>query len=113
MIRIATLYSDLAASMKALRSGHQSLERSREIVLQALADGKAEELVSAIRRDILEVPPGMRSDELLVLFRKERVHLAVVQDGTHTVGLVTLEDVLEELVGEIEDEKDDRKDAGR
>ena len=79
-------------------------------ILEALTDGKTRELVSAIRRDILIVPPDMRSDELLVLFRKEHVHLAVVQDRTHTVGLVTLEDVLEELVGEIEDEKDDRKD---
>ena len=82
-------------------------------ILEALTDGKAQELVSAICRDILKVPPEMRSDELLVLFRKKHVHLAVVQDSKHTVGLVTLEDVLEELVGEIEDEKDDRKGPGR
>ncbi len=82
-------------------------------ILEALTDGKAQELVSTVRRHILKVPPDMRSDELLVLFRKEHVHLAVVQDGTHTVGLVTLEDVLEELVGDIEDEKDERKDAGQ
>ena len=48
----------------------------------------------------------MRSDQLLVRFRDEHIHLAVVQDRQKTVGLVTLEDVLEELVGEIEDEKD-------
>jgi CBS domain containing-hemolysin-like protein len=48
----------------------------------------------------------MHSDELLVRFRDEHIHLAVVQEQEHTVGLVTLEDVLEELVGEIEDEKD-------
>ncbi len=48
----------------------------------------------------------MRSDKLLVLFRDRHIHLAVVQDEGKTVGLVTLEDVLEELVGEIEDEKD-------
>jgi histidine ammonia-lyase len=41
MIRIRTLYSDLAASMEALRAGHESLDRSREIVVSALADGKA------------------------------------------------------------------------
>ena len=44
----------------------------------------------------------MRADELLVRFRDEHIHLAVVQDKRRTVGLLTLE----ELVGEIEDEKD-------
>jgi CBS domain containing-hemolysin-like protein len=48
----------------------------------------------------------MRSDELLVRFRDEHTHLAVVRDQQQTVGLVTLEDVLEELVGDIKDEKD-------
>jgi CBS domain containing-hemolysin-like protein len=53
---------------------------------------------------IVEAP--IKSDELLALFRDQHVHLAVVQDSGKTVGVVTLEDVLEELVGEIEDEKD-------
>jgi len=48
----------------------------------------------------------MRSDKLLVRFRGERIHLAVVRDHQRTVGLVTWEDVLEELVGEIKDGKD-------
>lgn len=41
MIRLPTLYADLAASMEALRAGHEALDRSREIVLAALEDGKA------------------------------------------------------------------------
>lgn len=41
MIRIATLYSDLAASMAALRSDDSAVSKSREIVLKALGDGKA------------------------------------------------------------------------
>jgi histidine ammonia-lyase len=41
MIRVATLYSDLAASMTALRAGHPELDRSRSLVNQALHDGKA------------------------------------------------------------------------
>lgn len=41
MLRIATLYSDLAASMDALRGGHEALDRSRDIVLRALEDGQA------------------------------------------------------------------------
>jgi histidine ammonia-lyase len=41
MIRLPTLYADLAASMEALRAGHGALDRSREIVVAALEDGKA------------------------------------------------------------------------
>lgn len=81
---------------------------SRDI-LEALTDGKDQDPVSTICHEILTVPAEIRSDELLVRFRDEHIHLAVVQDKQKTVGLVTLEDVLEELVGEIEDEKDDRK----
>ena len=44
---------------------------------------------------------------LLVLFRDRQRHMAIVERGGQAIGLVTLEDVLEELVGEIEDEKDD------
>ena len=47
-----------------------------------------------------------KSDELLRMFRDTHSHLAIVRDLGRTVGVVTLEDVLEELVGEIEDEKD-------
>ncbi len=41
MIKIPTLYADLAASMEALRAAHPSLDRSRETVLRALDDGQA------------------------------------------------------------------------
>ncbi len=78
---------------------------SRDI-LEGLTDGKDQETASSICRPCLMVQADMRSDELLVRFRDARIHLAVVQDEGKTVGLVTLEDVLEELVGEIEDEKD-------
>lgn len=82
-----------------------SLVMSRD-VLEAISEGRDQEPVGAIARDVLVVPANMRSDHLLMRFRNDRVHLAVVRDGKQVVGLVTLEDVLEELVGEIEDEKD-------
>ena len=41
VIRLPTLYADLAASMEALRQDHSALSRSRDIVLQALEDGGA------------------------------------------------------------------------
>jgi histidine ammonia-lyase len=40
-IRLASLYTDLAASMEDLHAGHEALDRSREIVLRALEDGRA------------------------------------------------------------------------
>ena len=55
----------------------------------------------------LVVPSAMPLDRLLRTFQQERRHMAVVVDEYGgTQGLVTLEDVLEELVGEIEDESD-------
>ena len=77
-------------------------------ILRALTEGQGDALVETICRPGLTVPAKMRSDELLVMFRTAQMHLAVVRDKDHTIGLVTLEDVLEELVGEIEDEKDRR-----
>jgi histidine ammonia-lyase len=41
MIRIPSLHADLAASMEALRRGHEALDRSRDIVVRALEDGQA------------------------------------------------------------------------
>jgi putative hemolysin len=75
-------------------------------ILEALAQGRDDHSVNEILREGLVVDAQTRSDELLVLFRDKHIHLAVVQDDGHTVGLVTLEDVLEQLVGSIEDEKD-------
>ena len=83
----------------------KGLAMSRDI-LQALTEGDEMQPISNICIACPIVPALTRSDELLVRFRDEHIHLAVVQDQRKTVGLVTLEDVLEELVGEIEDEKD-------
>lgn len=75
-------------------------------ILEALAQGRDEDPVTTILREALVVDANTRSDKLLVLFRDKYIHLAVVQDRGKTVGLVTLEDVLEQLVGEIDDERD-------
>ena len=55
------------------------------------------------------MPESKRLNELLRDFRSNRNHLAIVIDEFgQTAGLITIEDVLEEIVGEIEDEFDDR-----
>ncbi len=60
-------------------------------------------------RPAVFVPESKRLNELLRDFRSNRNHLAIVIDEFgNTAGLITIEDVLEEIVGEIEDEFDDQ-----
>ena len=62
---------------------------------------------SDLIRDIKVVPESKKADSLLEEFKKDRSHMAIVIDEYGTIsGLVTIEDILEELVGEIEDEHD-------
>ncbi|WP_416305020.1 CNNM family magnesium/cobalt transport protein CorC [Neptunicella sp. SCSIO 80796] len=61
-----------------------------------------------ILRPAVIVPESKRVDVLLKEFRQKRYHMAIVVDEYGGVsGLVTIEDILEEIVGEIEDEHDD------
>ena len=63
--------------------------------------------LSKIQRNILFVSPSMQVLELLLEMRAERSHMALVVDEFGGVdGLVTIEDLVEEIVGEIEDEHD-------
>ena len=64
-------------------------------------------LNSGIIREVINVPETQRIDDVLVAMRKKRVHMAVVNDEYGgTSGIVTLEDILETIVGEIYDEFD-------
>ncbi len=63
--------------------------------------------IADIKRDILIVPESMLIAEVMQKMRQSRTHMAIVADEFGgTAGLVTLEDILEELVGEIYDEFD-------
>jgi len=65
------------------------------------------EVAPPVRR-VLMAAPDMPCNELLFRMLRERMHLAIVRDAAGlTVGLVTLEDLLEELVGDIRDEHDE------
>ncbi len=64
--------------------------------------------IKALLRRAVMIPESMRLNVLLAEFRRSRNHMAVVVDEYGGVaGLVTIEDVLEEIVGEIDDEHDD------
>ncbi len=73
----------------------------------ALIDKKRDRSLQALMRNPLFVPESMGVIDLLARMRAERIHLAIVVDEFGgTEGLVTIEDVVEEIVGEIEDEHD-------
>jgi putative hemolysin len=64
--------------------------------------------LAAVVRDAIIVPPTIRTDELLGTLRRARQQLAIVVDEYgRPAGIVSLEDILEEIVGEIEDEFDE------
>lgn len=64
--------------------------------------------LSSIRREVLFVAPSMRVLDLLVQMRESRRHMALVVDEYGGVdGLITIEDLVEEVVGEIVDEHDE------
>jgi CBS domain containing-hemolysin-like protein len=66
-----------------------------------------EPVLGRLRRETLYVPPSMRAADLLVRMQARHIHLAMVIDEFGGVdGLVTLEDVIESVVGEIDDEHD-------
>ncbi|HWE45631.1 MAG TPA: hemolysin family protein [Caulobacteraceae bacterium] len=66
-----------------------------------------------LRRDVLYVPASMRAQDLLLKMQATRIHMAMVIDEFGGAdGLVTLEDLIEAVVGEIEDEHDEHAGAG-
>ena len=68
----------------------------------------AEVDLRSIMREILMVPEGMSVPDLLQVMRRKQTHLAVVVDEYGgTAGLVAMEDLIEEIVGDIKDEHDE------
>ncbi|GCE13425.1 hemolysin family protein [Tengunoibacter tsumagoiensis] len=77
-------------------------------LLRARANQQTDLDLRTIARTPFFVPEYQHVDDLLATFRRKGIHIALVIDEySQIVGLVTLEDVLEELVGEIQDEYDE------
>lgn len=73
--------------------------------LMSLGETPEIQTISQVKRDILIVPEGMPISHLVQKMRSQRTHIAVVVDEFGgTAGMVTIEDLMEELVGEIYDE---------
>ena len=91
------------------------LDRTRGVIhikdLYALRDrARTAADLLPVARKLIYAPETARLEKLLQLFLERKLHFAVVVDEYGgTVGIVTLEDVLEELVGQIQDEFDQEK----
>lgn len=75
-------------------------------LISVFSDNSIENIpIEKFLREILFVPPSMSSKDLLVRMQTSRIHMALVIDEYGgTDGLVTIEDLIEEIIGEIEDE---------
>jgi len=111
--------SNLAEVVKIIKdSGHSRLPLYEESLDNIKGMLYAKDLLSyvaesspldlmAIARKPYFIPENIKIDDLLREMRKQRLHIAIVVDEYGgTSGLVTMEDIIEEIVGEIEDEYD-------
>ncbi len=77
-------------------------------LLRLISKGTSVQKLKDIAQDAFFVPEHKKIDELLRVLQKEKTHMAIVVDEHGGVeGLITIEDILEEIVGEIFDESDD------
>jgi len=87
-------------------------------VFKLLADaarppGPGDTVLHRLRREALYVPASMRAADLLLRMQSTRIHMALVIDEFGgTDGLVTLEDLIEAVVGDIDDEHDEAQVSG-
>lgn len=81
----------------------------KDLVAEIARNGETpKQPLTRLRRNILYVPPSMQLADLLVKMQATRIHMALVVDEYGgTDGLVSLEDLVEEIVGDIEDEHDE------
>ncbi len=102
-----------------LKAGHSRIPIYRDSIdnvqgvlyakdlLKYLRDGRTDTPIARIARPAYFIPESKKVDELLQELQQRKVHMAVVVDEYGgTAGLVTIEDLLEEIVGEIQDEYD-------
>ncbi len=78
-------------------------------LLIAFSQGKKEQTINSFaNKKVISVQESQKIDELIPVFRKTRCHLAlVVDDFGGTQGVITLEDVLEQIIGSVVDETDE------
>ncbi len=106
----------------ALQTGHSRLPVYEEDIdsifgathirdaMRAFVENKENESLRSLVKKILVVPENKPAADLLTDFKKNKTHMAIVVDEYGgTLGLITMEDLLEELVGDIPDENDEEE----
>lgn len=114
LIHTKDLFNHLQLMPGRLRFTEEKTPDGQAIAIASGLPGSAVHVIGSgdialgkIKRDILFVPALLPVPKLLRQFQASHIHMAVVVDEYGaTLGIVTLEDVLEEIVGEIEDEFD-------
>lgn len=95
-----------------IRDGKDTIEGillAKDLLKYLRSDSEPFEMAEILRPAVI-VPESKRVDRMLKEFRSERFHMAVVVDEFGAVsGLVTIEDILEQIVGDIEDEFDEEE----
>lgn len=127
--RIDLLAIDVETSIpeaitKIIHSGHSRLPTYEDDIdniigllyakdlLKAVSDGNGQQNLRPLLRPAYFVPESKKLDDLLHEMQSRRVHIAIVVDEYGgTAGIVTMEDIMEEIVGEIRDEYDQGEEA--
>ncbi len=79
----------------------------RDLLISLAKEEKEKSLLSFANREVITISEAQKIDKLIPLFQKQRCHLAIVKDEFGgTSGIITLEDVLEQIIGNIVDETD-------
>jgi len=116
-VEVSTSFADLVTMIN--EAAHSRMPVFRETLDDVLGMVHIKDVMAAMQaaeppelktllRPVLFVPPSRRALDLLFDMRQQRTHLAMVVDEYGGIdGLVTIEDLVEQIVGEIEDEHDD------
>lgn len=112
MVHIKDLFQWILAEVSPPQSGAKDAARPSQLELDRCDLSRPCTTIVKIRRPVLYVPPSMPAMNLLIRMQSTRVHMALVVDEYGgTDGLVTIEDLVEQIVGDIEDEHDEREAA--
>ncbi|WP_301098510.1 CNNM family magnesium/cobalt transport protein CorC [Otariodibacter sp.] len=109
---VDTIIESTHSRFPVIKDGKDSIEGillAKELLKYLRSDSEPFEMAKILRPAVI-VPESKRVDRMLKEFRSERFHMALVVDEFGAVsGLVTIEDILEQIVGNIEDEFDEEE----